>query len=170
MSASLRDYVAFQLGWAACVFLGNTGALLAFCVLLPLQSLWPPRRSGREWVLVLAFSTAGLGMDLAWQAAGLITFEGEIAFGIAPWLVVLWLMFSGTLLQSLAFLQRKLLLAAILGAAAGPLSYLAGIAAGAATSPHGAWTITLWLAPAWALFLPATCYLARSPTPRITPA
>jgi hypothetical protein len=104
-------------------------------------------------------------MDTGWQAIGLLSFTGQLVLGIPLWLVVLWLLFSGTLFHSLAFLQQRLLLAAILGAAAGPLSYLAGMRLGAATSTHDAWTVALAMAPAWALLLPALAYAARPPTP-----
>ena len=161
MTPAVRDYIVFQCGWAACVFLGNTGAAVAFVVLLPLQALWPGRRTTREWALVALFSVVGVALDLGWQAAGLIEFNGKVLLGVPPWLLVLWLLFSGTLFHSLSFLRERLVLAAILGAAAGPLSYLAGISAGAATSTHGAWAIAFWMAPAWAVLLPTFCFLAR---------
>lgn len=163
MTPAVRDYIVFQCGWVACVAFGNSGALLALLVFVPLQALWPARRGAREWVLVLGFAGAGLAMDLAWQAGGLLAFTGQVAFGVPLWLVVLWLLFAGTLFHSLAFLTRRLWLAAVLGATAGPLSYLAGMRLGAATSEHEAWIIGLAMAPAWALLLPGLAHLAREP-------
>jgi len=163
MSPALRDYIVFQLGWTACVAFGNTGAMFALLVCLPLQALWPGRRTKREWGLVLAFSVAGLAMDLGWQALELLDFTGQLAFGVPLWLVVLWLLFNGTLFHSLAFLQQRLALAAVLGAIAGPLSYLAGMRLGAATSDRETWLVLSAMAPAWALLLPALAYLARPP-------
>lgn len=161
MSPALRDYVVFQCGWACCVALGNRGALFALLVLLPLQALWPSRRTFREWMLVLGCAAAGIVMDLGWQALGLLSFTGAVAAGIPLWLLVLWLMFAGTLLHSLAFLQQRLVLAAVLGAVAGPLSYLAGMRLGAASSGHDAWVVAVAMAPAWAVFLPVFARVAR---------
>jgi len=163
MSPAVRDYLVFQCGWAACVAFGNRGALLALLVFVPLQALWPARRRTREWLLVCGFSIAGIAMDAGCQAIGLLSFTGQLVLGIPLWLVVLWLLFSGTLFHSLAFLQQRLLLAAIVGATAGPLSYLAGMRLGAATTTHDAWTVALAMAPAWALLLPALAYAARPP-------
>lgn len=161
MSPAVRDYLVFQCGWAACVFLGNAGAAAAAAVLLPLQATWPGRRTAREWALVLSFASLGIAVDLGWQAAGIIHFEGALVLGIPPWLVVLWILFAGTLFHSLAFLRERLALAAVLGAAAGPVSYLAGVRSGAATSPHDSWVIAAAMGPAWAVLLPALCFFSR---------
>ncbi len=163
MSPALRDYIVFQVGWTACVAFGNSGALLALLVCVPLQALWPGRRTNREWALVIGFSVAGLAMDLGWQALELLEFTGQLAVGIPLWLVVLWLLFTGTLFHSLAFLQHRLVLAAVLGAVAGPLSYLAGMRLGAATTDRETWLVLSAMAPAWAVLLPALAYLARTP-------
>ena len=166
MSPALRDMIVFQCGWLACVLGGNTGAALAALVLLPLQALWPGRRQSREWTLVLLFASVGVAMDLGWQALGVLRFDQQIALGIPLWLVVLWLLFSGTLFRSLAFLQQRLLLASVLGAASGPLSYIAGLRFGAATSSHDTASIVLAMAPAWAVLLPLLAFLARAPAAR----
>lgn len=159
----------FQLGWLACVAGGNRWAVAAGAALLPLHYLWFGR-SLREWALIGAFAAIGLGMDLGWQRLGLLQFAGAGALGVPPWLVVLWLIFTGTPFHAFAFLQRHLGLAALCGALAAPLSYVAGIALGAATSPHPAWQVAVAMAPAWALLLPLFAYLARfarEPAPRV---
>lgn len=170
MTPAVRDYLVFQCGWVACVAFGNAGALLALAVCVPLQAMWPGRRTAREWLLVAGFSAAGIVMDLVWQAIGLLRFEGQLVLGIPLWLVVLWVLFAGTLFHSLAFLQQRLWLAAVLGALAGPLSYIAGIRMGAATSAHDALHIALAMAPAWALLLPVFARIARHRAIEASPA
>jgi hypothetical protein len=158
---SLTDALLFQLGWLACVAGGNRWAALAVALLLPLH-LRLLGRSRQEWCLVVAFTSAGLAIDLGWQHFGLLQFRGTLGFGPPPWLAVLWLMFAGTLFHSLAFLQRRLLLASLLGALAGPLTYVAGMRLGAATSDHPWPLVALSMAPAWGLLLPLLARVARS--------
>lgn len=161
LPATLRDALVFQVAWFACVAGGNPGALAAALTLLPLQATWPGRRGGREWALVGLCSALGLAMDLGWQAAGLLDFTGDLIGPLPPWLLLLWLFFSGTLLRSLAFLQDRLLLAAVLGAVAGPFSYWVGMRLGAAQSVHPPWQVALAMAPAWAMLLPLLAWLCR---------
>lgn len=162
MSPALRDGIVFQLGWLCCVAGGNRGALLAAVVLVPLQATWPGRRSISEWRMLLLFAVIGLAMDLGWQLMGVLAFKGQLLLGTPGWLVVLWLMFAGTLFRSLAFLQNNLVLAAVLGALSGPLSYMAGISLGAAETTHPDSVVALAMAPAWAALLPLMAYLARA--------
>lgn len=161
MSPALRDGLVFQLGWFCCVAGGNRGALFAAVVLVPLQATWPGQRSISEWRMLLLFAAVGLAMDLGWQALGVLAFKGQLLWSTPGWLVVLWLMFAGTLFRSLAFLQDRLVLAAVLGALSGPLSYMAGIRLGAAQSGHPDSVIALAMAPAWAILLPLFACLAR---------
>lgn len=160
---ALRDALLFQAAWFACVAGGNTGALLALALLLPLQATWPGTRNAREWSVALLFAGVGLAMDLGFQAAGLLRFDDAGVTGVPPWLAVLWLFFAGTLLRSLAFLQGRPVPAAVLGAVGGPLAYIAGEQLGAAHSPHGPVELVLLLAPGWALLLALLAWL----TPRL---
>ena len=145
--SSLLDALAFQFGWLACVALGNAGALLVATLLLPLH-FFLVGASPREWRLSLAIAMAGLAMDLGWQYAGLLQFSGTAVAGVPPWLAVLWLLFAGTLFHSLGWLRQRLALASVLGAVSGPLSYVAGIALGAAESRFETWQVAVAMAPA----------------------
>lgn len=170
LSPTLRDALVFQLAWFACVAGGNTGALAALLVLLPLQATWPGRRDAREWGLIALFSALGLSMDLAWQAMGLLDFSGDLLGPLPFWLAMLWVFFSGTLLRSLAFLQQQLLLAALLGAFAGPFSYWVGMRLGAASSVNPPLHVALTMAPAWALLLPLLAWVSRPRRSEVAPA
>ena len=111
--------------------------------------------------MILLCAAIGLAMDLGWQLLGVLTFKGQLVWTTPGWLVVLWLMFAGTLFRSLAFLQDRLLLAAALGALSGPLSYIAGMRLGAAETTHPDSIVALAMAPAWAVLLPLLARLAR---------
>jgi hypothetical protein len=168
MPRSLLNAFCFQAGWFACVAGGNRVALLAAVLLLPLHARFVSR-CAREWALAAALAGIGLAMDLGWQAAGLLRFEGSAGALPPLWLALLWLLFAQALFHSLAWLQRSAWLAAAIGAIAGPLSYAAGLKLGGATSSYEAWQIALVMGPAWALLLPLMAGCARRglPTARV---
>lgn len=83
--------------------------------------------------------------------------------GLAPvWILALWVTFALTFTQSLAYLQTRLWLAALLGLIGGPLAYL-GASRGwhAVTLIDPSWRGLLWLSGGWALATPALAWLAR---------
>jgi hypothetical protein len=160
MRPVLLDAVLFQLGWIACVAGGNSGALLAALLVLPLH--WAlVSRDAREWLFAIVLGSAGLAVDLAWQAAGALHFAQTVGGVLPPWLAVLWLLFALALFHSLAWLQGRPLLAASCGALAGPVTYLAGLRLGAAESALAPVQLALLMAPAWAVLLPALAETAR---------
>jgi len=160
--ANMLNAIAYQAGWLACVAGGNRWALPAGALILALH-WWLVDRSVRGWSLVAVAAGLGLAMDLGWQRLGLLEFHGTLGAGIPPWLAMLWLLFATTFAHSLAWLQARLGLAALLGAALGPLSYVAGLELGAASTRFPQWQVALAMAPAWALLLPLLLFLARAP-------
>jgi hypothetical protein len=77
------------------------------------------------------------------------------------WLVALWAMFGTTLRGSLSALAGRYGLAAVLGAVAGPLSYLGGAKLGAVTlHPNRAVSIAA-LAVGWSVVMPLLVWLAH---------
>jgi hypothetical protein len=90
---------------------------------------------------------------------------------VAPaWILALWITFALTLTQSLAWLQTRLWLAALLGLIGGPLAYL-----GASRGWHvvrfaePSWRGLFCLAAGWALATPALAWLARRWSARAAP-
>lgn len=88
-----------------------------------------------------------------------------------PWMMGLWALLATALPASLSWLVGRPLLAALCGAVAGPLAYLAGESFDAITLPSGWWPVTA-IALAWAVALPVATlihqriHLARTPCPR----
>ena len=161
-NARFLNAIAYQCGWLACVAGGNAWALPAGALILALHG-WLVERSARGWAFIAVAALLGLAMDLGWQQLGLLEFHGTLGAGIPPWLVVLWLLFATTFAHSLAWLHERLALGALLGAVLGPLSYVAGVELGAATTRFPLWQLALAMAPAWALLLPLLLFLARAP-------
>ena len=160
--SNVLNAILYQAGWLACVVGGNTWALPAGALILALH-WWLVDRSARGWAFIAVSALLGLALDLGWQRLGLLEFHGTLGAGIPPWLVLLWLLFATTFAHSLAWLHERLALGALLGAVLGPLSYVAGVELGAASTPFPLWQLALAMAPAWALLLPLLLFLARAP-------
>jgi len=134
----LVHVLAFNAAWYACVRVrGLPGAAAAAS--LAVLHVGLARDRAREARTVLLAATAGFLADSALERAGLFAFAGgpRVA-GLAPlWVLGLWLAFVTLLPRCLAWLHRRLALAALLGALAGPVSYALGARLGGVTL--GAW-------------------------------
>ena len=127
----LLNFAAYQLGWFASV-LGAAKQLpwmgpVALIVVLFIH-LAQSSRPQLEIGLVIACGVIGVFFDSFLVAAGWVSYpSGQFHELLAPyWIVTLWMMFGTTLNVSLGWLKGRNLLAAVLGAIAGPLTYLAG--------------------------------------------
>lgn len=159
------NFLSFQCGWFACMFAAANGqpSVAALCSLAVVAlHLRLTHASRVELKLLGAAALIGAIWENALALAGWTKFPGgvEIA-GLAPaWMVTQWMMFSTTLNHSLAWLKPWPRIATILGAASGPLAYLAGERLGAIelTDRHAA---LFALAAGWAIFTPLLLALAR---------
>ncbi len=159
------NFVAFQAGWFACV-LGAaqgwpwTGTAVAAAVVA--LHLWRAARPAQELKLVAIALAIGATWDSLLVNLDLVEFpSGIVVDGVAPlWILALWALFATTLNVSLRWLQDRLLVAAALGAVAGPLSYWAGARLGALEliDPVPA---LLALAIGWAAMTPLLLEIAR---------
>jgi hypothetical protein len=76
-----------------------------------------------------------------------------------PWMISLWLNLAAALDGCLAWLRKRYLLAAALGAVGGPLAYCGGAKLGAASVLPGAGPV-LVLAAGWGVMMPLLVWLA----------
>ena len=156
--AILINFVAFQVGWFACVLgaanhvpLMGTGVALTIVVLHLAYATDPLI----ELKLVLAAAGIGIILDPTLAYAGFIAFaSGTLFDGIAAhWMVALWMVFAITLNVSLRWLKERPMVAVLLGGVGGPIAYLAGEKLGAVRidSNFGivaigvGWGIAMWL-------------------------
>ena len=117
-----------------------------------------PRRQV-ELITVLPVAMVGCMADIALTLSGVFHFTSEISTLPIPfWLVALWIGFAATLRHSLGYLQNKLVIAGVLGAISGPLSYFAGYRFDAVDFPLGLYTTLPIISVVWALLLPASLY------------
>jgi hypothetical protein len=161
------NFALFQAGWFACVLGGANGmplaAVAAAGVVIGVSLCWSSGERTGDVRLFLAVALIGFGLDTANLRLGVFTLIGAPRFPhLCPvWLVALWAIFGTTLRGSLSWLADRYWLAALLGAVAGPLSYLGGAKLGAVSLPTNRAFSVAALTVAWAVAMPLFVWLAH---------
>lgn len=164
-SQVLINVAVYQAGWCVCV-LGaareRSGLGMAVALLVAAGWLLVAPRPGALLQLIVLSGVVGYSWDSWLSVLGLIRYPaGALSPPLAPlWILALWVLFSTTLHVSLRWLQPKLRLAALLGALAAPLAYLAAARLGALSLPQPLPALAAQAA-GWALLLPLLLGLAR---------
>ena len=159
--------VGYQLVWFAAVIGAGQGrawpGIVATLVYAACQ-MSAARHYKADLSLMALAIIMGLLFDSGLIHAGLAYYAAQWPFaGMAPaWILALWAAFSLTFTQSLAYLQTRLWVAALLGAGGGPLAYL-GAARGwhAVNFANPSWRALLCLSIGWGLATPALAWFAR---------
>jgi hypothetical protein len=154
----LLNFSAFQLGWFACVLGGANqlpwaGSLVA--ALIVGWHLSQAQQPWRELTLLAVVGALGATWDSLLVAAGWLSYpSGTLLADTAPhWIVAMWVLFATTLNVSLRWLRGRWLMAALLGAAGGPLAYYAGTQLGGVVMVEPLLAFSA-LALGWAAFVP----------------
>jgi hypothetical protein len=154
-----------QVLWFGAVIGAAEGQLWLAPLLLTGFAFWefqPVRRVYGDFQLMLVAVLIGLILDTSWVKLGWLEFAaGETFPHRAPlWILLLWAGLALTLNHSLAWLQSRLVLAALLGGVSSPLSYLGASRLGAVkiVTESGGWFLGLGLS--WAVALPLLLWLA----------
>lgn len=133
MSPILRILIngtLFNLGWLACVVFRNWLSVCAAIAVIGIY-LAMERSIPRALVLLSVAAMIGVAVDNAMLAEGIIVPVNAGQF--APfWMILLWPLLATTFNIAFASLQQRLILAAVLGGLAAPMSYLAAVKLGAA--------------------------------------
>jgi hypothetical protein len=165
MLRTIVNYLGLQLGWLACAWgaANNCPWLgpVVVAVHIGLHLWWNTHRQ-REAVFIALVTLVGLVVDSLQKASGLVAYAADppLLPWLAPaWIIAMWALFATAMSASLQWLSGRYLLAALLGAVFGPLSYRAGAAMGAASFPLGDWFSLGVLAIIWALVLPGLFWL-----------
>ncbi len=165
MKALALNLVLYKVGW----FAGVTTAAAGYPVLgmmvigaLIMTHGWLSTSWRGELRLVLACGALGLLVDSLQTTAGVLNFPASQSAGwLAPaWIVMMWMQMGTTLRYCLRFLQGRYLLAAVLGAVGGPLSFAAGERMGAVMLHPNPWVAMGSLAATWVLAMPFMTWLA----------
>ncbi|MDH3401786.1 MAG: DUF2878 domain-containing protein [Chromatiales bacterium] len=165
MNSFLINIIAFKIAWLASVLggandlplLGPAAVIVAVAIHLRLV-----KDPGREMLLIFSTGMVGITADSAMISAGLLSYStGTVVPGMSPlWILGMWLLFATTFNVSFRWLQSRVLLAALLGAVFGPLSYYSGSKIGAVSLDEPV-AAMIALAITWGMILPGMLELAR---------
>ncbi len=161
----LLNIILFKAAWLSTIFGSANGMpllgplVVGVAVAVHLRMASEP---AREILLILLAAIIGLIWDSVMVTAGWVSYpNGVLVSGLAPyWIVAMWILFATTLNISFRWLRDKPIVAVLLGAVFGPLSYYAGASAGAVVllQPLSA---LVALSIAWAILMPALLALGR---------
>jgi hypothetical protein len=165
MKLNLVNYVAFQIGWLACVMSAANGRPLLGLAVTTAMIVLHLNLASQRWTevkLLLVCTVIGTVFDSLLLATGWVSYpNGEWVPGLAPfWIVAMWLLFAATLNLSMAWLKGRMLLAVLMGAVGGPLSYIAGQKLHAIRLENTEAAL-ITLAVGWAIMMPALSALAQ---------
>ncbi|HSE12891.1 MAG TPA: DUF2878 domain-containing protein [Rudaea sp.] len=154
------NMILYQATWLTSVAGAGHGlwwpGLVALAAFAALQLGLGPWRHA-DACLIAGVSVLGFVIDSTFVQMGLMQFEAPVPWpALAPlWMVALWTSFALTLNHSLAFLQTRPLLAALLGGVGAPMAYWAASRGWHALSfPLGVPLMFGTTALAWALLMP----------------
>ncbi|AVF39647.1 DUF2878 domain-containing protein [Pandoraea apista] len=152
-----------QAGWMICVMSAAHGrgwVGVVFVTLLVAAHVPYATSRSREAMFIALVAFAGWGWESIVLRTGWIAYPaGSWPAGYAPyWMAGLWALFAIQINPLFSSLRPHWLLASLLGAAGGPLSFRAGAALGAVTftSPWAALTV---IAIGWAVHFPVLLWL-----------
>ncbi|MBB5540049.1 DUF2878 domain-containing protein [Paraburkholderia fungorum] len=158
-------FVVGQAGWFVCVLSAARGVAWIGGAFVLATVVWHATRVAAPVPELKLVATAVL-IGALWEsllvASGLLVYPGgALIGGTAPWwLLALWALFAVQFNVLFGWLKRRLFLAAMVGALAGPLSFRAGAALGAVR--FGDPVLSLFaLSVGWAVLMPLMLALAR---------
>jgi hypothetical protein len=162
----LINFLAFQIGWLACVLAGANGqawlgTLIALLIII--GHVWHTQPRGPEIRLILIAGALGAMLDSSLVASGLLMYpSGTLLPNTAPhWIIAMWMLFATTLNVSLSWLQGRFILALLFGAVGGPLAYYAGHRLGGVEFAKPLWQPLAALALSWAFAMSLLSGLGR---------
>jgi hypothetical protein len=173
----LANFVVFEAAWFACILGVAHGRPLWGTAAVVAAIAWHVAISARpaiELALVASLCVIGLVAESLVVAQGHVAYAaGQPVAWLAPyWMVALWGEFAIALNVTLRWLKRRPLLALVLGAVFGPLSFLGGVRLGGARFVDEVPAL-ITLAVMWAVLMPLVMALsdrldgvAPSETPR----
>lgn len=169
-SRGILEFLQLQLGWFACVLGAAEGmywlgpAVVAILVSLYLLFLRISRQGVRSVALmIITLGFLGTLLDSGQSALGLLSFQGAATSWLSPlWISALWFHFGTAIPAFHRLLGERFVLAAALGAVAGPMAYGAGMRLGAANFHPEVWPSLLSTALVWSFALPVSLRLYQS--------
>jgi len=161
----LINLVIYQLSWIACILGGANGMPMlgvGVVAIAVAYHLYRAESAGPEFILIAIAALVGAVWDSVLVAAGWLVYpSGTLVEGTAPyWIVALWIVFATTLNVSMRWFKRHLVLAALFGAAGGPLAYYAGARLGGVEFTDTTVALAM-LGLGWTFLMPVMMLLAE---------
>jgi len=131
------NIVGFQASWWLCVLGVKNGIIYLGPIIMMIflfLHFYFFSFNYAEIKLVILFGIIGTIIDSSMAFSGILSYSGTYtsSTSIAPlWITAMWCGFSATVNHSLFWLRNRYAASTLLGAVAGPLSYLAGVKFGA---------------------------------------
>ncbi|MGH1469731.1 MAG: DUF2878 domain-containing protein [Cellvibrionaceae bacterium] len=157
---NIINFAFFQIVWFLSVILQNQFYLPVFVTLVAIflhdRYVVTDRR---EWIGVFIVVLIGVLADSFFTLIGVLAFYHVSLIPI--WLVCIWIVFSMTLCHGLSWLAERYVVAAVLSAFAGPLSYIAGsrLSGGNVALGDPVWLSVVFLSFFWLLMVPFSLFL-----------
>lgn len=160
----LLNFVLFQAAW----FAGILGAAhempllgtLVVVAVIAWHVLVSARPAAEAKLVVAALSIGAVFETFCVQLGQVVFTSGQPEPRLAPyWMVAMWGLLAIALNVTMRWMKRRWLLAAMLGAIAGPMSYTGGVRLGAAHFLDATAAIAT-LAVGWALLMPLMMWLS----------
>ncbi|HSH01130.1 MAG TPA: DUF2878 domain-containing protein [Anaerolineae bacterium] len=152
---TIINLVGLQVGWWACAWGAATerpwfGVLVVTVHII--FHLWGAPDKKRDIRLILALSLIGAVVDGLFKTGGVLIYAApwpDIPLVGPIWIVAMWALFATAITTSLAWIKGRLLLAGVLGAIFGPLSYWTGVGVGGVAWGWSPLAATILLATVW---------------------
>jgi hypothetical protein len=160
----LANFAVFQSAWFAAVLGAAHGQPMWACVAVSAAIGWHlavSARPAREACLVVLAMLLGFAIETLHASLGAVRYaSGQPDPRFAPyWMVALWGLLAIALNTTMRWLRHRPALAALIGALAGPVSFVSGVRLGAAQFVAEQ-SALLALAATWSLALPLLMWLA----------
>jgi len=161
----LANFAVFEAAWFAAVLGAAHGVPLWGTAAVAAAVAWHlgvSARPRREAALVASVAAIGLVVESALVLQGHVVYaSGQPVAWLAPyWMVALWAEFAIALNVTLRWLKHRPVLAGVLGALAGPLSFVGGVRLGGARFVDAPAAL-LTLAGVWGVLMPLLMALSN---------
>lgn len=164
MIIKIINFIGFQLGWFTCAFSAAheqqwiAVGVVAFMLFIHLSF---SKRWKQDVYFILTVTLLGGSIETLAGLLGVYSYNGSsYPNWIVPlWFLALWALFASTLHYSLSWLNHRYVLAALLGAVAGPLSYFGGEKIGAINIVDNMVLSLIWLILIWGMGMPFLMWL-----------
>lgn len=157
LSRTTIDFLLFNVCWMANLYSGIHSRLeigLGVTVLALGIHLIQDRSPGRETLFLILVALTGYGWDTVLLKTGYLAFSVDGSSVLPIWLLTQWFAFGIIFRDTLEWMRKRYVLATVLGATGGPLSYYSASRFDLFALGSPTWQSILVMACGWGLLIP----------------